>query len=129
MTMQTHYMLAVLSGPLTEEAVMVVLAQELSKLTDRYQTTVPSGVRKQLKLGKGDQIRYCTGPGGRVYIEPVRAVEGDSALGAFLDFIEADIKAHPERLQAFDGALHDRLSALVSDVEVDLNEPLSPNDE
>jgi len=108
---------------------MTVLAQEFSKLTDRYQTTVPGGVRKQLKLGKGDQIRYCTGPSGRVYIEPVRAVEGDPALGAFLDFVEADIKAHPERLKAFDGALHDRLSALVSDVEVDLNETLSPNDE
>jgi len=127
--MQMHYLLAVLSGPLTEEAIMTVLAQEFSKLTDRYQTTVPGGVRKQLKLGKGDQIRYCTGPSGRVYIEPVRAVEGDPALGAFLDFVEADIKAHPERLKAFDGALHDRLSALVSDVEVDLNETLSPNDE
>ncbi|MEO1293927.1 MAG: type II toxin-antitoxin system PrlF family antitoxin, partial [Pseudomonadota bacterium] len=32
---------------------MTALAQEVSKLTDRYQTTVPAGVRKQLKLGKG----------------------------------------------------------------------------
>ncbi len=108
---------------------MTALAQEVSKLTDRYQTTVPSGVRKQLKLGKGDQIRYCTEPNGRVYIEPVRAEEGDPALGPFLDFVEADIKAHPERLRAFDGALHDRLKALVGDVDVDLDEPLSPDDE
>lgn len=108
---------------------MPVLAQELSKLTDRYQTTVPSGVRKQLNLSKGDQIRYCTEPDGRVYIEPVREQEGDPALGAFLDFVEADIKAHPERLRAFDGALHDRLKALVGEVIVDLDEPLSPDDE
>lgn len=108
---------------------MTALAQDVSKLTDRYQTTVPSGVRKQLKLGKGDQIRYCTEPSGRVYIELVRAEEGDPALGAFLDFMEADIKAHPERLRAFDGALHDRLKALVGDVDVDLDEPLSPDDE
>lgn len=108
---------------------MPVLAHELSKLTDRYQTTVPSGVRKQLNLSKGDQIRYCTEPDGRVYIEPVREEDVDPALGAFLDFVEADIKAHPERLRAFDGALHDRLKALVGEVHVDLDEPLSPDDE
>lgn len=108
---------------------MTALAQDVSKLTDRYQTTVPSSVRKQLKLGKGDQIRYSTEPNGRVYIEPVRADEGDPALGVFLDFVEADIIAHPERLRAFDGALHDRLKALVGDVDVDLDEPLSPDDE
>lgn len=108
---------------------MPALAQDVSKLTDRYQTTVPSGVRKQLKLSKGDQIRYCTESSGRVYIEPVHAKEGDPALGAFLDFVEADIKTHPERLRAFDGALHDRLKALVGDVDVDLDEPLSTDDE
>jgi len=108
---------------------MTALAQDVSKLTDRYQTTVPSGVRKQLKLGKGDQIRYCTEPSGRIYIEPVRGEEGDPALGAFLDFVEADIKAHPERLRVFDGALYDRLKALVGDVGIDLDEPLSPDDE
>lgn len=108
---------------------MTVLAQDVSKLTDRYQTTVPRSVRKQLKLGKGDQIRYCTEPSGRVYIEAVRGTEGDPALAAFLDFVEADIRAHPERLRAFDGALHDRLKTLVGDVEVDLDAPLSPDDE
>jgi antitoxin PrlF len=108
---------------------MTALAQYISKLTDRYQTTVPSGVRKQLKLGKGDQIRYCTEPSGRVYIEPVRAEENDPALGAFLDFVEADIKAHPARLQAFDGALYDRLKSFVGDIDVDLDAPLSPEDE
>ena len=108
---------------------MTALTEELSKLTDRYQTTVPSGVRKQLKLGKGDQIRYCTEPSGRIYIEPVRNTEDDPGLSAFLDFIDADIKAHPERIQAFNGGFYDRLKALVGDVDVDLDEPLSPDDE
>ncbi|OKL42750.1 type II toxin-antitoxin system PrlF family antitoxin [Pseudovibrio exalbescens] len=108
---------------------MTALAEDVSKLTDRYQTTVPSGVRKQLKLRKGDKIRYCTEPSGRVYIEAVREEEEDPALGAFLDFVEADIKTHPERLQAFEGALHDRLKALIGDVDVNLDEPLSPEDE
>jgi antitoxin PrlF len=108
---------------------MTALAQDVSKLTDRYQTTVPAGVRKQLKLGKGDRIRYCTEASGRVYIEPVRAEEDDPALGTFLDFVEADIKAHPNRIRAFDGALHGRLAALVGDVDVDLDAPLSLEDE
>lgn len=43
--------------------------------------------------------------------------------------VEADIKAHPERLRVFDGALYDRLKALVGDVGIDLDEPLSPDDE
>jgi antitoxin PrlF len=108
---------------------MTTLAQETSKLTERYQTTLPSSVRKQLKLGKGDRIRYCMDASGRVYIEAVKTDEADPALGAFLDFVEADIKAHPERLRAFDGDLHDRLKALVGDVAVDLDAPLSPEDE
>ena len=108
---------------------MTALIEETSKLTDRYQTTVPSGVRKQLKLGKGDRIRYCTDPTGRIYIEPVRAAEDDPALGAFLEFIEDDIMVHPERLQALDGATYDKLKALVGDAEVDLDWPLSPDDE
>lgn len=41
------------------------------------------------------------------------AEEGDPALDAFLGFIEADIKMHPEGLQALNGGLHDRLKALL----------------
>lgn len=108
---------------------MTALAQDVSKLTDRYQTTVPSGVRKQLKLSKGDQIRYLTEPSGRVYIESLHTNEDDAAIGAFLDFIEADIKAHPKHLRAFAGALHDRLKVLVGNIDVDLNASLSPDDE
>lgn len=108
---------------------MADLAYETSKLTDRYQTTVPSGVRKQLNLSKGDQLRYHIEPNGRVYIEPVNADGVDAALGAFLDFLEADVKAHPEHIRAFDGALLQRLENVVGDVQVDLDEPLSPDDE
>lgn len=108
---------------------MSAFVQEESKLTERYQTTVPSGVRKQLRIGKGDRIRYRADANGRVYIEAVREEDDDPALGAFLDFVEADIKAHPERLRAFDGALHDRLKALVGQVDVDLDAPLSEDDE
>lgn len=109
---------------------MPILATSVSKLTDRYQTTVPSGVRKQLQLKKGDQIHYCTEPNGRVYIEPVNPHgTNDPALGAFLDFIESDIKENPNHLQAFGGELLERLTSLVGDVDIDLDAPLSADDE
>ncbi|WP_288397309.1 MULTISPECIES: type II toxin-antitoxin system PrlF family antitoxin [Sulfitobacter] len=81
------------------------------------------------KLGKGDQIRYCTEPSGRIHIERVRSDEDYPVLGAVLDYVEADIKAHPDRIRAFDGALHDRVAAQVGDVDVDLDAPLSLEDE
>ncbi|WP_372019281.1 type II toxin-antitoxin system PrlF family antitoxin [Tistrella mobilis] len=108
---------------------MPALAQEISKLTDRYQTTVPSGVRKQLNLEKGDHIRYLTEPNGRVYIEAAHADDGDPALGAFLDLLEADISAHPERLRAIDSSFVEQLKVLLKDVDVDLDAPLSDDDE
>ena len=129
MTMQLHYPRIVLCNPTVEEIVMKTLTEEFSKLTDRYQTTVPSGVRKLLNLGKGDRIRYRTEPSGRVYIEPERTPECDPALGAFLDLIETDIKEHPERIQMLDGRLCGRLQALVGNVTVDLDEQLSPDNE
>ncbi len=102
--------------------------QDFSSLTDRYQTTVPASIRKVLKLQKRDKICYNIGPDGRVYIEPVQD-DPDPALGAFLDFIETDITANPQRLSIFDGALHDKLSALIGGVEVDLDATLSPDNE
>jgi len=65
----------------------------------------------------------------RTWVEPVGAEGGDSALDAFLDFVGTDIDTHPGRPQAFDEALHNRLKALVGDVDVDLDESLSPDDE
>jgi len=108
---------------------MAAIAEERSKLTDRYQTTVPTGVRRALGLGKGDYITYRTDPSGRVYLEPASAGHNDPVLAAFLDHLKTDIATHPKRLVAFDGGLRDRLATLVDGVEVDLDETLSPDDE
>lgn len=35
-----------------------------SLLTERYQTTVPESVRRTLRLGKRDKIRYMIRPDG-----------------------------------------------------------------
>ena len=37
-----------------------------STLTDRYQTTVPNSVRRALRLGKRDKLRYRVQPDGTV---------------------------------------------------------------
>lgn len=107
---------------------MAARPDEVSRLTDRYQTTVPSGVRKQLRLRKGDQIRYRTDTTGRVYIEAV-SDEADPALGAFLDLLERDLIAQPERLKPLSPNVLTRLDTLVGDIDVDLDAPLSPDDE
>jgi len=101
-----------------------------STLTDRYQTTVPETVRRALRLGKRDKIHYTIRPSGEVVLTRAGASEGDDpVLGQFLGFLARDIAEHPERLQAIDASLVQRLQSLVGDIEVDLDAPLSADDE
>jgi len=101
-----------------------------STLTDRYQTTIPETVRRALKLGKRDKIHYTIGPGGEVVLTRVQAPETDDpVLGQFLNFLARDIASHPERLQAIDARLVQRLQALTDGIEVDLDAPLLASDE
>jgi hypothetical protein len=46
----------------------------------------------------------------------------DPALVPFLAFLESDIKQHPERMQAMNGELVQRLQSLTAKVEFNLNE-------
>jgi len=101
-----------------------------STLTDRYQTTVPETVRRALRLGKRDKIHYTIRPGGEVVLTRVEAAEGDDpVLGQFLGFMARDIANHPERLQAVDARFVQRLQSLTAGIEVDLDAPLSADDE
>lgn len=101
-----------------------------STLTDRYQTTVPETVRRALRLGKRDKIHYTIRPSGEVVLTRAEVSEGDDpVLGQFLGFLARDIASHPERLQAIDGGLVQRLQALVGGIDVDLDAPLSADDE
>lgn len=101
-----------------------------STVTDRYQTTVPDAIRRVLKLGKRDKLRYSVQPDGAVILERVSPEDAeDPVLGEFLAFLSRDIEAHPDRLKAFDGSLRERIQALVGHVDVDLDKPLSPDDE
>ncbi len=99
-----------------------------SKLTDRYQTTVPGAVRKALKLGKRDKIRYQVQADGSVVMTRAEKRGGsDPVLGAFLDFLARDMARHPHRIKALDKGLAGRVRSLVKGVEVDLDAPL-PDD-
>ena len=101
-----------------------------STLTDRYQTTVPETVRRALQLRKRDKIQYIIRLGGEVVLmRATKTDHDDPALNQFLDFLAHDITANPERLQAINDSLAHRLKSLVGSVDVDLNAPLSENDE
>ena len=101
-----------------------------STLTDRYQTTVPETVRRALRLRKRDKIQYTIRPSGEVVLARVQTAEdADPALGQFLQFLAGDIASHPERLQAVDEGLAQRLRALVGNIEVDLDATLPADDE
>jgi len=103
-----------------------------STLTDLYHTTVPETVRRALRLGKRNKIRYSNCPSSEVVLSRSASPEGlkadDQVLGEFLGFLARDIASHPERLQAVDAGLVDRLQSLVGGIEVDLDAALSADE-
>lgn len=101
-----------------------------STLTDRYQTTVPETVRRALKLGKRDKIHYAILPDGGVVITRATPTEPDDpVLSQFLEFLAHDIANQPQQLQAVNADWAAHLQSLVVDIEIDLDAPLSPDDE
>lgn len=112
------------------ESTMPATLEVESTLTDRYQTTVPETVRRALRLGKRDKIHYTIRSSGEVVLTRAEASEDDDpVLGQFLGFLARDITSHPEHLQAMDAGLVQRLQSLVGGGEVDLDVPLSADDE
>jgi antitoxin PrlF len=109
---------------------MLATLETESTLTDRYQTTVPETVRRALRLGKRDKIHYTIRPSGEVVLTRAEASENDDpVLGQFLTFLASDIASHPDRLSAIDTNLVQHIQSLVAGVEVDLDAPLSADDE
>lgn len=101
-----------------------------STLTDRYQTTVPGSVRRALRLGKRDKIRYLVqGDGTVVLTRGGAAGEDDPVLTGFLQFLANDLATRPGRVRALDRKLATRVRTLVRGVKFKLDEPLDPGDE
>jgi len=115
---------------LPEITAMLATLEVDSTLTDRYQTTVPETVRRALKLTKRDKIHYEIQSNGTVLL--TRAVQTDNddpALSQFLGFLARDIASHPERIQAVDSQLIQRIQSLVGSSEMDLGTALPADDE
>jgi antitoxin PrlF len=109
---------------------MSIMLEIDSTLTDRYQTTVPETVRRALKLRKRDKLHYSILPDGVVVLTRADHAESeDPVLGQFLGFLARDIAANPERIQTIDAGLISRLQLLIGKTEIDLNAPLSADDE
>lgn len=101
-----------------------------STLTDRYQTTVPEAVRRALRLDKRDKIHYSVRSTGEVVLtRAIDAESSDPVLGQFLDFLAHTIATRPESLQGIDSDFIYKIRSLVESTEVDLNAPLSADDE
>lgn len=118
MTRRLHYYRDIHS--FARDAIPATLDAE-STLTDRYQTTVPETVRRALRLGKRDKIHYSIRSSGEVVLTRAEASDDDDpVLDQFLSFLARDMASHPERLQAVDTNLVQRLRSLVGDIAVDL---------
>jgi antitoxin PrlF len=116
--------------PSTPEITMPATLEAESTLTDRYQTTVPETVRRALRLRKRDKIQYVIRPSGEVVLTRASDAEADDpVLGQFLVFLAHDIATRPERLQSLSSSLVQRMQSLVGEVNVDLDAPLSDEDE
>ena len=108
---------------------MTEILQAESTLTDRYQTTVPDIVRKTLGLNKRDKIAYVINTDGTVTLSRRETSGEDPVLDKFLDFIAQDMEQNPQHIQPVTKETLDRVQSLVKDVEIDLNTPLSDEDE
>ena len=108
---------------------MTEILRAESTLTDKYQTTVPDIVRKTLGLNKRDKISYTINGDGTVTIARSKASEEDPILGKFLNFIAQDMEQNPQHIQSITKETLEQVQSLVENVEIDLDAPLSDEDE
>lgn len=106
----------------------------ISKLTDRFQTTIPTSVRKELGLGKKDFIEFLKADDGHLVLrraqpEPEQTEEDfPPELLAWLKFIEKDHAARPEQLVVLDDAFFAKAKDLSKGIQVDLDAPLDSDE-
>jgi antitoxin PrlF len=100
-----------------------------SKLTDRFQTTVPSLVRQALHLGKKDTIKYTIQKNGNVLMSRAVSTEEDPIFESFLSFLSNDMQQHNDKLQLLTANMCLSVENLVEDVEIDIDTSLLEEDE
>jgi antitoxin PrlF len=85
-----------------------------------------------MKVSELIEILQGLDPDGSVYIvsrEGGSSGEDEPELRQFLGFLSRDIADHPENLQAIDAGWVQRIQSLTGVIEVDLDAPLSADDE
>ena len=115
-----------MSTPREREANEVLSVE--STLTSRGQTTIPQPNRRALGLSSADKVRFSLRGDDTVVISRVSAAQRDPMVAAFLDFIEADVRHHPQRVRAIPVDVIDRARALSVGVELDLDAPLDADE-
>ncbi len=100
-----------------------------STLTERFQTTVPSTVRKALHLNKKDKLKFTIQSNGNVMLSRVEKSKEDPILDKFLSFLANDMQKHPEKIQSLTMDLRASVDTLISGVEINLEAALSDKDE
>lgn len=98
-----------------------------STLTDRYQTTIPTSVRKELGLGKRDLIEFVQAEDGSILLRravPEEPVEFPEELIAWIQLLDKDQQQNPGQFQVLDEEFFATAKAIVGDLEVDLNQDL-----
>ena len=97
-----------------------------STLTDRYQTTIPAFVRKELGLTKRDHIEFLKSEDGSILLRKAEAdgQEFSPGLLAWLELISRDHEQHPEQIVPLPEELFDRANQLVAHLDLDIDLPL-----
>jgi antitoxin PrlF len=100
----------------------------VSKLTARLQTTIPSGVRKVLEVGAGDQLEYIIND-RRVEVRKAETtMDGDPALTHFLALLERDIASDTPHIRSMPRDLLRRVHDLTRGMEIDHDAPFGDED-
>lgn len=109
---------------------MSTAIEDDSKLTDRYQTTVPASVRQALKLKRRDRIHYTIRANGEVVLSRAQdEAHQDPVITRFLDFLESDMQANPANIRAVTANTFAEAENLTAGVEVDLDACLPEDDD
>lgn len=108
---------------------MAIQINDQSTLTDRYQTTIPSSIRRALNLQARDRIQYHVLDSGDVVLKRAETKEEpDPVVCQFLAFLEADMSQQPQNLQALTTETFAEARTLTQGVEIDLDAPLEDDD-
>lgn len=101
---------------------MAIALEEFSTITAKGQTTVPKAVRQALGVDYGGRIAFRVGENG---VTVSRAdTDEDPSIATFLDFLAGDIKRHPEAVKALSPDLAARITALVGELPVNLDDEI-----